>query len=346
MQNNQSNSDSTNRKTFDSVQFSSINSSNAIKGINNININHHVKATLVLDSIPNINTVKNTLFTVPYRCLLNRDSLKAEARKAILEIDTIPKGLQLIYTKPMSDSIKVQQLNFSKSIFSSHLLIAKKIQPLPVVANHQNWMVPIIMLLLLLIGILRVFYQKKFTLFINAFVSRRFSNQIIREENAITQSTSLILTSVFFFSMALFLFLTGKYFNQNLIGRNDFQQFLFILLICVGFYFVKMLANKIGGYIFKVYKETDEYIFNQFLVLQIMGLLLTIWCILLNYSTIINKGYIIYLGFGTLIIGFFVRMIKSFGIANISSYSPIYIFLYLCTLEILPLLIIIKLMIR
>jgi hypothetical protein len=119
-----------------------------------------------------------------------------------------------------------------------------------------------------------------------------------------------------------------------------------ILLSCICFYFLKLLTNKASGYIFKVNKETDEYIFNQFIVLQILGLLLIICCIILRYSVDINKEFVIYFGFGTLMIGFIIRMIKSFGIANMNSYSPVYIFLYLCTLEILPLIIIVKLIMR
>jgi hypothetical protein len=70
------------------------------------------------------------------------------------------------------------------------------------------------------------------------------------------------------------------------------------------------------------------------------------YCIILNYGANFDKSMIIYLGFGTMIIGFIVRMIKSIGIANMNTYSPVYIFLYLCTLEFLPLIIIVKLIIR
>lgn len=297
------------------------------------------------DSLATIPMAEKTLFVVPYRCVLNRDSLKAEARKILFEIDTLPVGLKLIYNSTTEDTL-VKPQGYSKSLFGSHLLSPQKMEPQPIHAKNQNWMTLIVLLLLLLIGILRVFYQKKFNLFINAFISRRFSNQIIREENALTQSTSVLLTSIFFISLSLFFYLCGRYFHYSFIGNTDLSQYLFILTGCIGFYILKLVANKFGGYIFKVIKETDEYIFNQFLVIQILGLLLTIWCILLNYSTNIKKEYLIYLGIATLFIGFFVRMIKSFGISNISSYSPVYIFLYLCSLEILPLIIIVKLIIR
>lgn len=298
------------------------------------------------DTVATTKIIENSYFTVPYRCVLNRDSLKAEMRKVVLEIDTIPKGLDLIVSQSLKDSTQLKPTQFSESIFSRHLLITKKIEPKPKPYESQNWLVLIFVLVLFLIGILRVFYQKKFMLFINAFVSKRFSNQIIREENAISQSTSVVLSIVFFISISVFFYSASRYFHLNYSEYSDIQYFFVILLACIAFYFLKFLLNKLGGFIFKAYKETDEYIFNQFLVIQILGLLLTIWCILLNYSPKISKEVIIYIGFGTLTIGFLVRMIKGFGIANMNSYSPVYIFLYLCTLEILPLIIIVKLIIR
>jgi len=299
------------------------------------------------DTLAKSNSIEHRLFKVPYRCTLNRDSLRAESRKVILEFDTIPKGLHLIYNNNTTDStINSKISNFSKSIFSSHLLSTKKISPKPIIYENNNWMTIILILILFLIGVLRVFYQKKFNLFVNAFISKRFSNQISREENGLTQSTSVLLTIIFFLSISFFLYLSGRYYHQFQNGKNEFEQFLMILIGCLGFYFFKLIANKLTGYIFKIYRETDEYIFNHFLVLQIIGILLTAWCILLNYSTFVNKEFIIYVGFGTLFISFCVRMVKSLGIANMSSYSPIYIFLYLCSLEILPLIIIVKLIIR
>ena len=342
-QSNNSDTVSLNRSNNDNGRHSSVLSARVVTPDQNSEEQNTANTYIVQDSTI---TQEKVLFTVPYRCTLNRDSLKAEMRKVVLEIDTIPKGLTLLLSEDLKDTSIIKSVPYSKSIFTPHLLKPKKIEVQPKIEVQQNWMVLVIVLVLFLVGILRVFYQKKFTLFINAFISRRFSNQIIREENALTQSTSIVLSTVFFISISLFFYLVSGYFHQKIIGYSDWQNFLVILLATISFYFLKLLVNKAGGYIFKTYKETDEYIFNQFLVLQILGLMLIIWCILLKFSTNVNKEIIIYAGFATLILGFVVRMIKSFGIVNMNSYSPVYIFLYLCTLEILPLIIIVKLIIR
>jgi hypothetical protein len=301
--------------------------------------NGEVKDTLIAS------TSQNILFKVPYRCMLNRDSLKIEMRKVVLEIDTMPKGLVLVANKSLKDTTQLSSIKYSKSLFANHLLVPKNLDLKPKVVEQHHWIAFTIVFVLLLIAILRVFHQKKFSLFINAFISKRFSNQIVREENALTQTTSVLLSIVFLISISLFFYLVSQHYHYSFMDNGGWQNFGFIFLACLIFYFLKFIANKFGGYLFKVNKETDEYIVNQFLVLQIMGLVLTVLCILLSYGTNINQEYVIYVGISVLAIGFIVRTIKSLGIVNMNSYSPVYIFLYLCTLEILPLIVIFKLIV-
>jgi hypothetical protein len=300
-------------------------------------------AETVVDTLKGPESPVAQLFVVPYQSKLNQDSLQAASRKVVLEIDTIPKGLSLIYNPGVVDTLTPQTITYTKSIFSSHLLVTKNIEPRAVVKDGQNWIALLIVAIMLLLGVLRVFYQKKFTLFLSASVSKRFSNQLIREENALTQGTSVMLTIIFFLAVSLFFYLSLDDLNIKMGVVNDIQQFIIILTACIGFYFLKIFLHKLSGYIFKVYKETDEYIFNQFIVIQVSGLLLVLWCVLMSYCSDINKQYVVFIGFSTLLLSFIVRMIKSLGISNMGSYSPVYIFLYLCSLEILPLIIIIKL---
>lgn len=283
------------------------------------------------------------IIVVPYQSKINQDSLRAELRKVVLEIDTLPKGLNLIYRPSKSDSLMIKPASYSKSLFTSHLLLPKELQPHTIEKHHHNWISLLLLAMLLMLGILRVFYQKKLNLFLSSAISKRFSNQVFREENALTQGTSVVLTFIFFTAISLFFYLSSDFLPMNFGDMPEFQKYLLILASCLGFYFLKLLLHKVCGLIFKAYKETDEYIFNQFIVIQVSGLLLVIWCILMSYCKDIDRQYLVFAGFSTLLLGYFVRMIKSLGISNIGSYSAIYIFLYLCSLEILPLIIIIKL---
>lgn len=233
-----------------------------------------------------------------------------------------------------------------KSIFSNHLLQTKSIKPQAINPNTQNWIAPLLLLLVLMVAILRVFYQKKFTLFFQAAFSKRYSNQLTREENVLTQGVSVILLMVYLFSFSLFLYFVLNYYHITFYSEDSFINYLAIVLFSVLFYSIKVILIKISGFIFNTLKDTSEYIFYQFLMFQFWGLLLSIICIVYLYGSYeINKTYLLYTGFAILIFSFILRIIKSKEIASVKVYSPFYIFLYLCTLEILPVLILIKLLV-
>lgn len=91
----------------------------------------------------------------------------------------------------------------------------------------------ILVFLLLLIGILRVFYQKKFlTCLLMHLLAEDLAIKLLEKKMHLLIGTSVVLTCIFFLSVALFFYLTGSNINyHNLIGNSDFQQFLIILLV-------------------------------------------------------------------------------------------------------------------
>ncbi len=297
------------------------------------------------DSIVLHHSQKNNLFTVPFQTRINRDSLRLEQKKITLPYDTLPKdwGLHSYSTVHVNDSMKLP--NYIPGIFNNHLLTPNGLTVKTKAVSQQNWMAGLFIGIIFLIALLRVFYQRKFSLFLSAFFSKRFSHQIVREENALTQTTSLIMTIVFMVSLSLFLFYTVLYYKLPVLNLISWQGYLLTLAACIAFYSIKTIVHRAGGLILNIRKEIEEYIFNQFLVIQVIGLILAPICILYSYSTLIPKEYLIFAGFTTLLASFIIRLSKSKNIANVNSFSPMYIFLYLCTFEILPLIIIIKLIV-
>ena len=285
---------------------------------------------------------KVELIKVPLAPNFNVDSFITAQNKVVLEWDTMHMGLKYALTKTSHDSVAAKIPFSTTSMFKNHLLKPTHNEPLIREAQTQNWVTLVLFSVFLLIALLRTYYQKRFTLVINSFFNNRFSNQIIRDENALTQRTSVILSVVFFLSMGLFFYQASSYFRLSLGNFNSFQTYLLIILICVLFYAFKIVSNKVGGYLFKVSKETDQFILNQFIGWQVLGLIMAILALLISYTSIINREYLIYSGIIILLGGFLVRLVRSFGIAKANVLSPIYIFLYLCTLEIIPVLIIAK----
>jgi hypothetical protein len=109
-------------------------------------------------------------------------------------------------------------------------------------------------------------------------------------------------------------------------------------------YLLKIALIRISGFIFKTGKEASEYISAIFLFINILGLFLLPVVICLAFIEKADPRIFIYTGY--FIIGSFLclRLLKGLVIGFGSNrVSKFYLFLYLCTLEIIPFVILIKL---
>jgi len=108
---------------------------------------------------------------------------------------------------------------------------------------------------------------------------------------------------------------------------------------------MKFLLLKICGYLFNLDKEMAAYIFNIFLVNNLLGILLIPIVAVLAFSVTINVTWIIYGSVVLISVAFLYRIIRGFFIGITSPVSSLYyLFLYLCTLEFAPLLVLLKIL--
>jgi hypothetical protein len=99
--------------------------------------------------------------------------------------------------------------------------------------------------------------------------------------------------------------------------------------------------NKMLGYIFLVEKEVKEFLFNYFLFNQFWGLGSIIILALLEYGRNFPFSEIMVAGLASYALVFVYQIIRSYSLAMPNKrISNLYLFLYFCTLEILPLVII------
>ena len=316
-------------------------SKKALKNIAKNDSSTKQKTISSIDSIITPTRQVNHQIIVPYAAtpLITNDS----AQKIILPIDTMPNGLKLIAISTIPPAALKVNTQYVKSQFAGHLLQVKSTEPIIRNSENNNWFSLQLLLVIFILASLRTFYGKRLSLVIDAFLNQRYASQFFREENALIQRTSVLLSFMFIISASLFFYQLESLYPVQWIEFKGFQKYLMIFAFTLLFYIFKILFNKIGGFVFKCEKETSEYIFNQFLILQIMGLVLMFVVLIIKYQQIIPVYYILYLGLIILLVGFLIRIFRSFRITSKNiGFSYIYIFLYLCTLEIIPIVVIVK----
>jgi hypothetical protein len=229
-------------------------------------------------------------------------------------------------------------------LFSSHELMPVHPGPVQKANQYHDWFFPVIMLVLVLYTWLRIFYNKFFSQLIQAFLNTNLTNQIVRDENIMVQSASIILAFTFHIIAALFLYLLSLQTGWSLGGMGiGFNRFLFFFLLVSAAYSLKFLILKITGWLFDLDREMATYIFNIFLINNVLGLVLAPITALMAFNPFLDAVFLARLCLWLIVFAFLYRLFRGLlsGL-SVPGTSPLYIFLYLCTLEIAPLLVLIR----
>lgn len=168
----------------------------------------------------------------------------------------------------------------------------------------------------------------------------RFANQLAREEYSLTHPVAVFLSVNFLLTCSLFIL---QMISSNTIfsfaSEMNFVSFLIVILCVTVVYLAKILSLKILGFVFDKVHISNEYTFNIFLVNQILGIGFIPITIFIAYGKQTFENVFVYAGIALMIIAFIIRIGKGAISALTSGESTLfYLFLYLCTLEILPLL--------
>lgn len=206
----------------------------------------------------------------------------------------------------------------------------------------EFWVIGFLALLLVLFAVLKGRFSKESTAIVHAFYSNRILGQINKEEQFFSSWPFVFLYLLFGFIIGLFLYQCCNYYqlSYDYVGINWFLR----LSVCViGLYTIKVLLVKSLGFIFNAQKIASEYISVLFLTYFNAGLLFLPIVVGLSLSAGRYGIFYIYISLVLLVFIYFFQFLRA--ITNILSnyrFPLIYLFLYLCALEICPLLILIK----
>jgi hypothetical protein len=241
-------------------------------------------------------------------------------------------------------------VDYAPSVFTSHELPVKDFMPLPLAEKGNDGIVLSFLVVLGVFSVIRVAYYKRAKQYLSAFFNMRMNSQMLREEKSANEQMYSFMLIASILVISTFLFQLFNYYGISLPSLgfmdNTFQFFKIVVLVILAI-FLKILLVKVTGFIFNTGRLASDYIFNRVLFFNFLGLLLFPVCIILQYNQILPT-YFVFMAGGVIAIFTFLFMFqRSFILGNSESgTSSYYLFLYLCTLEILPLIVFIKLFIN
>jgi hypothetical protein len=237
------------------------------------------------------------------------------------------------------------QPEYVKSIFQSHQLQPDNLRISPVHKAQPDWVLAILVLCFILFAWGQVFYHRRIQQIFRAPFSKRFVNQLTRDGNLFRERISVALGIVYILTFSLFLYiLNEQILGLTIQGISGISLYGLIAGVSICMLAAKVALVNLLGSIFKTRETTYNYLLNLLLFALITGpVLLTamVFVVYLQSVTLIQISLVIFLAI------LLFRFVRGFFIGMaLRKFSYLFLFVYLCSLEILPLLVLIKVLLN
>ncbi len=235
-----------------------------------------------------------------------------------------------------------------QSIFTGHQLKADSLRDKIHLQNREYWIPSVILFSILILVWARNSHNKRFSRISKAFFNIREFYQVVREEYAMTNSLSIGMMLLFVLIISVFFFQLNSYYGLYALSPSAFFFYLKIVASVLSFFIIKMLIVSLLGALF--YDKSDQvtdFLYNIFLTNNVSGILLIPIVVFMAYFRAVSMPLLIFTS-GILLISIYLyRVWRSFNIsAGEGRVSKLYFFAYLCSLELLPFVVIFKVIIR
>lgn len=238
----------------------------------------------------------------------------------------------------------VNHISTRSSFLSPHLLQIKNNNSQILKTYSNDWILVILIICFSLFSWTFYNSSKRFKQILHAAFTNRAINQLSRDGDLLKEKISVSLIAIYLISITLFIYQIGHYFvNFKALGFYNIISFLKLLFIISLLTLAKWLITKFIGFLFKNTSASNGYLLNSLIFNINTGIILLLIDILIFYAETVYTNSLIIFGLLLLLIINTIRYFRYIIIGiSYSKFSQFYLFLYLCTLEILPLLILLK----
>ena len=195
---------------------------------------------------------------------------------------------------------------------------------------------------LVLLAIVKYHFGKNLLEAFRSFFSYRQSLRIYEERRESDRQASLLTNILFMWITGIFVSIVLPFFGASLLWGSNVLSILFFSVATGLLYVLKAWIWRVLGVIFMMQGFSKIYIYNMFLYNRNIGLMIFPMVAVIPYVAEIITLYVVYSVIAVFVISYLCKMWRIFQIIHARNVSVFYFILYLCTLEIIPLLLLIK----
>jgi len=206
----------------------------------------------------------------------------------------------------------------------------------------ETWIIGVILFLVLFFSLIRYFFPAELNSIIMAFYSNQILTRINKEDSLFNSWPFVFFYLLFGLIIGLYLYLSGKY-MQLTYPFDGFELFLFLTALVIGLFTFKIIVLRVLGFLFDVQRLVREYVSVLYLSYFNAAILFLPVVIAFSLTSSSYAGIYTYIGI-VMVLGIFVVQFLRAGTNILSNYKfpKVYLIIYLCALEICPLIILFK----
>lgn len=208
---------------------------------------------------------------------------------------------------------------------------------------NTDWFIIPFIVNLAILAYIKVNYKDYVKLILLASVEYNVSVAVYKENRNNKPKSAYLLFVVFLISSVIFIFQIFEKFSSEFLQEHFILIILFSVLTIFVLIFLNKFINYTSGKIFFQEEISNEYNHNINIFNQSLGILLFPVTVLIAFSDIPNV--FVYTGIVLFLIIYLLRVVRLIKINFNKQINLLYMFLYLCTLEIIPILFIAKLIV-
>jgi hypothetical protein len=271
-----------------------------------------------------------------------RDSARVNSPE-IFEIDSL-KLRDSLRVKDSLRSVQEASDSLQKNLAEEKLPVQILKEGDKKIFTGKEWLFYYLIFLLILFGLMRGAFAKYFHDLFRVFFRTTLKQRQTQDQLLQSSLASVFMNGFFVLSAGLYVDFLLQYFHL-VISDNFWLQYVYCAGALAAIYLVKYIGLKITGWLFNVSNVTDSYIFIVFIINKMLGIFLLPFLLLLAFSNdpLYSSAIILsWFGIGLLLI---YRFILSYAaVRKEVKLNSFHFILYILGFEIIPLLLIYKLL--
>ncbi len=206
----------------------------------------------------------------------------------------------------------------------------------------EPWHIALFLVILVVMAWVKRYFGQSYLLLVKGAFTAGFTEDR-RDDGLGIDFYSFLMNGLFVINMAFVLYQVDQYYHLNPVNLKGLALLAFYALAVVVVYGVKLLVYYFNGYVFdadSIIQVYTGYLYQNF---RSLGLILFPVNVLISYADVRYGVYAILFFFVVFAVFWLLRLVHGMLLGINASVSLAYLFLYLCALEILPVLVLVKL---